>query len=101
MLMEFPYDDIVASSGERLTLTNSDASKAASMRGVYDLRYIVGEIAGADTAVPDYRVGVVARDLPSWVTIDCRVDIRGDALSIVRLEPDGQGLMYLVCRRAP
>lgn len=100
MTMDFPYDDMIASSGEPFVLTGNIDGQSASLRGMYDRRYLNAEIGGADAGVPDFLIGVRASALPNWANRHQRVDIRGDTLEVHRLEPDGQGLIYLVCRPA-
>lgn len=98
MFMQDPYRDIVAVGGEPCAVTLGDES--AQIQGMYDRRIFAGDIGGAEVRDANFVVGVVSSDLPPWVAPGARVDIRGDSLSVVALEPDGQGLVYLVCRTA-
>lgn len=95
------YQTMAATFGEDFSLTSRDASEAVVLKGMYDRRVVTGEIGGAEVRDSNYVIGVPSADLPAWCGPGCRVDIRSDVLQIVALEPDGQGLTYLVCRVAP
>ena len=92
------YRDLINVGGE--TFAISHGGNAARLRGMYDRRVFFAEIGGAEVRQPDYRVGVSSEDLPDWVAVNARIDIRADALQVTAIEPDGQGLTYLVCRPA-
>jgi hypothetical protein len=98
MFMEDAYRAMACLQGEPFAVTLDD--HAAALTGIYDRRILYGDIAGSSVHDSDFRIGVVASDLPPWVAPGARVDIRGDTLSVTALEPDGQGLVYLVCRPA-
>lgn len=100
MFMQDAYRDIVALEGEPFAIVSGDGSEAGEIRGMYDRRLLVDEVAGAEVRIPDHLVGCVATDVPSWVVPGTRIDVRGDTCQITALEPDGQGLMYLTCRPA-
>ncbi len=73
---------------------------AVSLRGIYERppRDVQGE-GGVTYRGADHRVTVLESELPAWADRGARVDVRGVELAIVDLDPDGQGLVSIVCRR--
>ena len=100
MFMLDPYKDMIALEGEPFAIVSADGSNSGEIRGMYDRRILVGEVAGAEVRIPDHLVGCVQTDVPDWVEPGTRIDIRGDTCQVTAIEPDGQGLLYLTCRAA-
>ena len=84
--------------GESFTLTSADGSQTTALKGVYDRRHDAGELGGTEVRGPKPVVGIPEGQLPVWAEKDMTIDIREDRLLVTDLEPDGQGLVYLVCR---